>query len=111
MSELNYKASNIAKAERENKKRFFDTFNELENGLPSFDSILFMLRAGGLSEEEADAMLEDKGIAESLALVVEAVTDAGFLGKVKVDTNKMRLEMNQAIKAEDSPTSGESKKA
>ena len=104
---LKYKASNIAKAEREDGKKFFDVFTELGSGMPSFDSMLFMLRAGGMTEEEADKLIADEGIGETLIVAVEALTDAGFLGKTEIDTKAMRDQMKTA--QGDSSSGGEVK--
>lgn len=85
MSELNYKASNISKAEQALKMNFFETLQGLGEGTPSFTSLLMILRAGGLSEQEADDMLDSRGITEALKDAVEALGKAGFLAKMGIN--------------------------
>lgn len=107
---LKYKASTIARAEREDNKKFFDVFTELGEGTPSFATLLFMLKAGGATEDEADQLIDEKGVGESLILAVEALADSGFLGEVKIDTAEMRQAL---VKAQNEASSdiGETKKA
>lgn len=83
MKELNYKASNIARAERELNANFFATLEGLGEGTPSFTSLLMILRAGGLSEQEADSYLDEAGIADALKAAIEALGRAGFLAKMQ----------------------------
>lgn len=94
MSTFNYKASNIARAEEELNTNFFTTLEGLGEGTPSFRSLLMLLRAGGLTEDEADTMLEEKGIEESLAEAVEALGKAGFLAKLKEKAAKSASQPN-----------------
>lgn len=107
---LKYKAKNIARAERQEGKKFFEVFNELGQGAPSFSSLLFLLMAGGATEEEAGDFVDEVGIGEALILAVESLSRSGFLGKTKINTAAMRKEMEQSL-AEASQTSGSSKKA
>ena len=99
MSELNYKASNIAKAEQALNVNFFTTLEGLGVGVPSFTSLLMILRAGGLNEEEADQLIETEGIQDSLAQAVEALGRAGFLAKLKLtaDEKKTIAEAHEKI--------------
>lgn len=78
---LNYKASNIAKAERETNSNFFKTVEGLGDGAPRMADILFVLQAGGLTEDAASDLLDEKGMADAMALVVEGLGEAGFLAK------------------------------
>ena len=100
---LHYKASNIAKAESELNANFFATLEGIGKGTPSFSSLLMIVRAGGLSEEEADNLLDEKGIEDTLKIAVEALGNAGFLAKMKAKTQQ------SATKAT-SPTTGEKTK-
>lgn len=92
MSELHYKASNIARAEQDLNANFFKTLEGLGTGTPSFTSLLMMLRAGGLNEQEADDFIDEKGIQEALAKAVEALGKAGFLAKLKEQADKSNQE-------------------
>ena len=103
---LEYKASNIAKAEQALNANFFKTLEGLGDGTPSFTSLLMILRAGGLTEQEADKMLDDKGIEVALKEAVDALGKAGFLAKMGVN-----LAEAQQSQAEASPTTGKETKA
>lgn len=83
--QLNYKASNIARAEQALGANFFDTLQGLGEGTPSFTALLMILQAGGLTEAEADQMLDDKGIEDALKAAIEALGRAGFLAKMGVN--------------------------
>ena len=110
---LKYKASNIARAERESGRKFFDVFGELGNGAPSFDTLLFMLRAGGASEDEADEIIDTKGVGEAMIMSIEALSESGFLGEMNIDVTEMRKAIQEAqdeAKAA-SQSTGETKKA
>lgn len=95
MSELNYKASNIARAERELNANFFQTLEGLGDGTPSFTSLLMILRAGGLTEEEADDLLDNQGIEAALKDAVDALGKAGFLAKMKEKAPKAEALVTQ----------------
>lgn len=86
MTQLHYKASNIAKAEQEFNANFFETLEGLGEGAPSFTSLVVILRAGGLNEQEADDLLDSEGIQVALGKAVEALSNAGFLAKMKAPT-------------------------
>jgi hypothetical protein len=91
MSELHYKASNIAKAERELNANFFKTLEGLGDGTPSFNSLLMILRSGGLTEQEADDMLDTQGIAEALKTAIAALGQAGFLAVTLSESDKKKI--------------------
>lgn len=93
--ELNYKASNIAKAEQAIGSNFFETLEGLGSGTPSFTSLLMILRAGGLTEDEADKMLDDKGITVALEEAVNALGKAGFLAKMGVSLNEVMKDASE----------------
>lgn len=103
--ELNYKASNIAKAEREMDLNFFETLEGIGNSTPSFTALLMILRAGGLSEQEADEILDSKGIETALKEAVEALGNAGFLAKMQ------EVPVKQTPSPATSQTTGEKTKA
>lgn len=103
MNNLNYKASNIARAERELNANFFKTLEGLGEDTPSFNALLLVLRAGGLTEAEADAYLDEQGIEQALKAAVEALGNAGFLAKMK---NQTQTVSSQPMTVEASPNSG-----
>lgn len=82
MSKLHYKASNIARAEQELNANFFQTLEGLGEGAPSFTALLMILQAGGLTQAEADDLLDNEGIEAALSQAVEALGKAGFLAKM-----------------------------
>ena len=90
MPELNYKASNIAKAEIALDANFFETLLGINDEVPSVREILMILMAGGLTEQEADDLLDSKGIEEAMRLAAEAIVRAGFLPKAKATTNSQK---------------------
>lgn len=94
MVQLNYKASNIAKAEKEQGMSFFDAFSSLQDK-PSISSLLFLFIAGGGTTEEFDEIAKT-GIPEIMMAIMEGISDAGFLG-TKIDTKKMKAEMKKAM--------------
>ena len=96
MSELNYKASNIAKAEREFNANFFETLEGLGKDVPSISSLLLLLRAGGLTEDEADVLIDEAGIKDSLSEAVTALGKAGFLAKLQSQAKAQKAELEEA---------------
>lgn len=94
MVQLNYKASNIAKAEKEQGMSFFDAFSSLQDK-PSISSLLFLFVAGGGTTEEFDEIAKT-GIPEIMMAIVEGISDAGFLG-TRIDAKKMKAEMKKAM--------------
>lgn len=94
---LNYKASNIAKAERASGKNFFSAIQSLSKS-PSMDELLFLVNAGGGTENDFDELFKE-GIEKVLMTIFEGINEAGFLGQ-KIDLEEMRkvmeAEMNKA---------------
>lgn len=97
---LNYKASNIAKAERATGAKFFGVVSNL-GGDMGISDLMFMFLAGGGSEEEFDVEFA-KGFEEVLANIIEGMNEAGFLGE-KINTKELRENLraakNQAVSA------------
>ena len=87
-SKLNYKASNIAKAERAYNMKFFTVLDKFQkdSSLADFGivDILFLWACGGGTEEEFDAAV-DKDIEQAMNKIVEGIGSAGFL---KTNNNK-----------------------
>ena len=107
--ELNYKASNIAKAERRHNANFFKTLEGFSEQTPSVADILFVLEAGGISEEEAGNLVDDQGIVKSIQLAVEGLTKSGFLGNSK-EVQEAKKVAEELVK-KTSQTTGEKTKA
>lgn len=103
---LNYKASNIAKAERKAGKKFFGALTEMGE-TPSFDDLLFMFEAGGGTEAEFDELFS-KGMPEVMVVIMEGITEAGFFGE-SVEMENIRKTMRESLSTQTkaSPKSGE----
>lgn len=84
---LNFKASNIAKAESKTGKNFFKVIQEMA-GVPSFSDLMFLFLAGGATEEEFDNAFGE-GIEEAMLKITEGLNESGFLGQ-KVDTKELK---------------------
>ena len=89
MSELklNFKASNIAKAEEKYKKNFFRAMSGVSE-TPSFADLLFLFTAGGATEEQFDEVFSE-GLEFAMIKITEGLNDSGFLGK-KIDTEELK---------------------
>ncbi len=101
-----YKASSLAKAERKYQMKFFDAMANIGG----FSEIMFFLEAGGVSEEEADAFIAEKGITEAMAAIMEAISESGFLGDMKIDMKELRQEMAETTKQVVSQNTGKASK-
>lgn len=98
---LNFKATNIAKAEREDNVNFFEAITELGNK-PSVSGIYFIYKAGGASDEEFDEAFSN-GMDKAVSNILEGLGEAGFLPKEEVEKT-----LNQNKKTtKTSPNSGE----
>lgn len=104
---LDYKASNIAKAEREHNLNFFDVLTTLGNK-PSVSGLLFLFEAGNGTEDDFDQAFKE-GIDKVLVVIMEGLRDAGFLGQEDVRVIKRQLE-DQKKRPAASPNSGEATK-
>lgn len=105
---LNYKASNIAKAERESKKNFFASIQALSKA-PSMDDLLFLVNAGGGTEADFDELFKE-GVENVLMAIFAGINEAGFLGQ-KIDLEEMRSAMKAEMdKAKASQNTGEAAK-
>ena len=105
-TKLNYKGSNIAKAEQEYGVKFFNVIETLsgkkgENNIGMVD-LLFLFRAGGGTEEQFDKRVVDD--AEGIMLdIMEGLSESGFLGKkMKFDRTKAMTEIKKALKEAES---------
>ena len=81
MVELNYKASNIAKAEKADYRKFFDVFNSMGSNSIGVSDLQFLFHAGGASDDDFDEVFA-KGIDEVMSVILKGINDAGFLGKI-----------------------------
>lgn len=97
MTQLNYKASNIARAERESGKNFMAIWESLGE-VPSFDNLFFLFAAGGGSEADFDELAK-KGVREIMMAIAEGVGEAGFLGK-PIAAADLRKKMEEVMASE-----------
>lgn len=100
MVQLNYKASNIAKAEKEMGESFFDAISTL-NSTPSVSALLFLFTAGGGTQDEFDELFK-QGVDKAMVEVMSGIADAGFLGKTvnsKMVKARMKKAMDEAMTA------------
>lgn len=87
---LDYKASNIAKAERKCGLDFWKVFTTFDKH-PSMSNLLFLFEAGAATEEDFDAAFK-KGANEVLMIILDGLSDAGFLGQEDARVIKRQLE-------------------
>lgn len=100
MVQLNYKASNIAKAEKEMGESFFGALSTL-NSTPSVSVLLFLFIAGGGTQDEFDELFK-QGVDKAMVEVMSGIADAGFLGKAvnsKMVKARMKKAMDEAMTA------------
>ncbi len=109
---LNYKASNIAKAEEAQNKNFLECVGRLGgSGMPSFADMRFLVLAGGGSDDDFDKLFAS-GIENLLGAVLEGINSAGFLGSETIDVEALKSQLHEMTekaseKAKTSPNSGE----
>ena len=101
---LNFKALNIAKAEQNENRKFFDVFNGMSSGSIGVSDLLFLYRAGGASDKDFEDDFK-KGIPELMQNILDGINEAGFLGEI--DTTEVKAQFKQGT----SKTSGENNKA
>ena len=77
--ELNYKASNILKAERSEKRKFFGALQSMQGGDLGVEDIVFLTAAGGANEDATLDALDTTGMTGVMEEVAEALGTAGFL--------------------------------
>ena len=94
MVQLNYKASNIAKAEKEMGESFFGALSTL-NSTSSVSALLFLFVAGGGTQDELDELFK-QGVDKAMVEVMSGIADAGFLGKT-VTSKTIRTEVTKAM--------------
>ena len=110
---LNYKASNIAKAEEATGKSFIECFSNLSKRV-SFADMRFLVLAGGGSDEDFDNLFAS-GVDNMMITIMEGINNAGFLGSEKVDMEALKAQMRETMDkamtdAKALPNSGETTK-
>ena len=95
MVQLNYKASNIAKAEKEHSENFLEKISTL-NGIPPVSDLMFLFIAGGGTIEEFDKFIKKEGVGAATVEIVACIAESGFLGK-NIDAKKLRADMEEEL--------------
>lgn len=95
MVQLNYKASNIAKAEKEQGENFLEKISTL-NGIPPVSDLMFLFIAGGGTIEEFDKFMKKEGVGAVTVEVVASIAESGFLGK-SIDAKQLRRDMEEEL--------------
>ena len=93
---LNYKASNIAKAEEIHKKNFMSCLGNLGNSM-SFSDLRFLVIAGGGTDDDFDKLFAS-GIDNFIITIIEGVSKAGFLGKETIDVESLKAQIHESMK-------------
>lgn len=93
MTNLDYKAKNIAAAEKAYKENFLKAISSIGD-VPSISTLLFLYEAGGATEEDFEKDIKD-GIDKVTLAILSGVNEAGFLGK-KIDMSELEKEMESA---------------
>lgn len=95
---LNYKASNIAKAEDAYKKNFLECIGRLGGGsvMPGFADMRFLVLAGGGTDDDFDKLFAS-GMENLLGAVLEGINNAGFLGDEKLDVEALKTQLHEAM--------------
>ena len=114
MKALDYKSSNIMKAERELRVNFIPALQSLQAELGIY-TIFFLLKAGGYSDDEATNAI-DEGIDKSLEAIMEGIGNAGFLPqesrvKVKMAVEQARTQLAKASQTEPLQNTGAASEA
>lgn len=92
---LNYKASNIAKAEEATGKSFIDSFAGLSKRV-SFADLRFLVLAGGGTDDDFDALFAS-GTENMMVAILEGINAAGFLGSEKMDIEALKTQMHETM--------------
>ena len=106
MTNLIFRAKNIAKAEREAGVKFFEVLERLGEGM-GFVDLIFLFEAGGATADDCDEIIAKDGITGAILAVMEGLNESGFLPQ-KIDTSEMRATLEEQKKA--SAKSGEKTK-
>lgn len=113
---LEYKSKNIRKIEREEKMSFFEMLKLLDSG----DGHYMLLRASGMTEDEADNYIDKVGLDEAGINIYEALGEAGFLpqrvrikmkAQVPLLKEQLKKELEEAEKAVEKEMAKLSKKS
>ena len=112
MATLNYKSSNIMKAEKETGLNFISAVQSLQTEMGIY-TIYFLLKAGGLDDDKASELI-DAGIDTALIAIMEGIGEAGFLPeatRVQVKASLAQAKKQMAEASAPSQTTGDKTQA
>lgn len=95
--QLDYNAINISKVEKSEGVSFFGALGQMveNNNSASFSDLVFLLRAGGASDEQINATIKS-GIPKTMELILKGIDEAGFLGE-KLEVEKIMAEAKAQV--------------
>lgn len=88
MNNLEFKAKNIRKMERETGLNFLESLDNFG----SISGIIDIMMAGGMTEDEASDALDQYGFEEVILKIMERLSECGFLPQ------SARISMKESLK-------------
>ncbi|MDO4871819.1 MAG: hypothetical protein Q4A27_00075 [bacterium] len=88
MNNLEFKAKNIRKMERETGLNFLESLDNFG----SISGIIDIMMAGGMTEDEASDALDQYGFEEVILKIMERLSECGFLPQ------EARISMKESLK-------------
>lgn len=97
MNNLEFKAKNIRKMERETGLNFLESLDNFG----SISGIIDIMMAGGMTEDEAGDALDQYGFEEVILKIMERLSECGFLPQsARISMKESLKQLKKAIKAE-----------
>lgn len=97
MNNLEFKAKNIRKMERETGLNFLESLDNFG----SISGIIDIMMAGGMTEDEAGDALDQYGFEEVILKIMERLSECGFLPQsARISMKESLKQLKKTIKAE-----------
>ena len=97
MNNLEFKAKNIRKMERETGLNFLESLDNFG----SISGIIDIMMAGGMTEDEASDALDQYGFEEVILKIMERLSECGFLPQsARISMKESLKQLKKAIKVE-----------
>jgi hypothetical protein len=97
MNNLEFKAKNIRKMERETGLNFLESLDNFG----SISGIIDIMMAGGMTEDEASDALDKYGFEEVILKIMERLSECGFLPQsARISMKESLKQLKKDIKAE-----------
>ena len=97
MNNLEFKAKNIIKMERETGLNFL----EILDNFAGFSNLADIMIAGGMTEDEASDALDQYGFEEVILKIMERLSECGFLPQsARISMKESLKQLKKDIKAE-----------